>query len=415
MTDITPTTTEEPQASRSGGSSRIRRAAASLVGIAGVAGSLAVYAGGDLSRLIPSSAGVDQVRRRASEALPDGGCFVTPSVAAPPEIKPVFAASYPGSGARMTWNLIEALTGIVTGDDWNSNGWGKRVVSVKTHYPHAHGKKLEWESEIERAFVVVRNPVKAIPSFHNFLYEFQNKLENHSLRAPVNEWIRWRDSAFSAEVKEWRKHIEYYMNGFAPDKRLVVPYEDLTSEATGPQVSRQMVRFFGQGPGVTPIAEESAGCVWGTVVNYQSGKQYNTRKPLDQSIQYVGSYPIWPGSKRKGDKERPLTQAQIDEVITVLQEIKIAARDRGEENIQFLMQRYIDEIRAEIKPDPRVAKDLPPPQTPEEVLAAIEAQETGGPKVPAGARVETAAETLANKDGQPKAWSVAGGVVQAAG
>lgn len=397
------------------GSSLIRRAACTVLGIAGLAGSLAVYNGGDLSRLVPGSFDDVQLRRRASEALPNGGCFVTPSVAAPPEIKPVFAASYPGSGARMTWNLIEALTGIVTGDDWNSNGWGKRVVSVKTHYPHAHGRKLDWEDEIERAFVVVRNPVKAIPSFHNFLYEFQNKLENHSLRAPVNEWIRWRDNAFATEVREWRKHLEYYLNRFTPDKRLIVPYEDLTSEAAGPRVSKEIVRFFAQGPGVTPIAEESAPCVWGTVVNYQSGKTYNTRRPLDKSIQYVGSYPIWPGSKRMGDKERPLTQAQIDMVIQNLQEIKIVARSRGEENIQFLMQRYIDEIRAEIKPDPRTAVGLPPPQSPEEVLAAAQEQKIPGPKRPEGARVETAAETLANKDGQPKAWSVGGGVVQAAG
>lgn len=414
MTDSSVTACEQ-RPRLSGRSALVRRAASVAVGLAGLAGSVAVFTGGDFASLAPASFGDVQLRRQASEALPDGGCFVTPSVAAPLEIKPVFAASYPGSGARMTWNLIEALTGIVTGDDWDSNGWGKKVVSVKTHYPHAHGKKLAWEDEIERAFVVVRNPAKAIPSFHNFLYEFQNKLENHSLRAPVNEWIRWRDNAFSAEVQEWRKHIEYYLNRFTPDKRLVVPYEDLTSEATGPKVAQQMVRFFGQGPGVTPISEESAPCVWGTVVNYQSGKKYNTRKPLDKAIQYVGAYPIWPGSKRKGDKERPLTQAQIDEVIKVLQEVKIAAKDRGEENIQFLMQRYIDDIRNDITPDPRTAKGLPPPQSPEEVMAAAEEHQVGGAKRPNGARVETAAETLANKDGQPKAWSVAGGVVQAAG
>mmetsp|Transcript_5494 Transcript_5494/g.15986 ORF Transcript_5494/g.15986 Transcript_5494/m.15986 type:complete len:415 (-) Transcript_5494:128-1372(-) len=400
---------------RSGSASLVRRAAASLVGVASLAGSIVVLTGSDLSRVIPASIGDGQLRRRMSEALPNGGCFVTPSIAAPPGIKPVFAASYPGSGARMTWNLIEALTGIVTGDDWNSNGWGKQVVSVKTHFPHAHGRQLDWENEIERAFVVVRNPVKAIPSFHNFLYEFQNKLENHSLRAPVNEWIRWRDNAFSVELQEWKKHISYYMDRFTPDKRLVVPYEDLTSEVTGPRVSQEMVRFFSEDPVVTPISEESAPCVWGTVVNYQSGKQYNTRKPLDKTIQYVGAYPIWPGSKRKGDKERPLTQAQIDEVIRVLQEVKVTARDRGEETILFLMQRYINEIRAEVTPDQRTAQDVPPPQTPAEVLAAAEQQQVAGPKTPEGARVQTAAETLAAKDGQPKAWSVGGGVVQAAG
>ena len=45
-------------------------------------------------------------RRNLSVALRDGGCFVLPAQEPGPEVQPVFAASYPGSGARMTWNLI---------------------------------------------------------------------------------------------------------------------------------------------------------------------------------------------------------------------------------------------------------------------------------------------------------------------
>ena len=44
----------------------------------------------------------------------------------------------PAVGARMTWNLVEALTGLETGDNWNNNGRGSNVVTVKTHYPQSN-------------------------------------------------------------------------------------------------------------------------------------------------------------------------------------------------------------------------------------------------------------------------------------
>lgn len=79
-------------------------------------------------------------RRRLSVALPNGGCDITWPQPPQGAIMTAYAASYPGCGARMTWNLIEALTGLWTGDDWDNNHRGKRVVTVKTHYPHDAGK-----------------------------------------------------------------------------------------------------------------------------------------------------------------------------------------------------------------------------------------------------------------------------------
>ena len=78
-------------------------------------------------------------RRRLSIALPDGGCEITWPIKPKGRIQTAYAASYPGCGARMTWNLVEALTGLWTGDDWDNNHRGKDVVTVKTHYPHHAG------------------------------------------------------------------------------------------------------------------------------------------------------------------------------------------------------------------------------------------------------------------------------------
>ena len=348
-------------------------------------------------------------RRALSEALPDGGCFVTPAVAAPPEIRPVMAASYPGSGARMTWNLVEALTGVVTGDDWNSNGWGRRVVSVKTHWPHPHGHRLDWEDEVDRAFVVVRNPLKAIPSFHNFLYEFTNHLENHSTRAPVNEWIRWRDKSLMKELGEWRDHAEYYLSRYPIDKRLFLTYESLTDddEEVGGGAAGDLTKFLGQGPGVDPIAEESVTCVWGTVVKYNSAKKYNTRKRLDPTVEYVGSYPIWPSSNRRGDKERPYTRDQIDTAVFMLREIEVKYRN-VDPRVRDIMRGYIKECEGMAADDrtaadvPAAEDDIPPP--PQQVDTAGHAPRQDVHIAGVEARVS-----------QPRAWNSAGKKGAAAG
>mmetsp|Transcript_2226 Transcript_2226/g.2059 ORF Transcript_2226/g.2059 Transcript_2226/m.2059 type:complete len:329 (-) Transcript_2226:137-1123(-) len=283
-------------------------------------------------------------RRQASVALKDGGCFVLPAQEPGPEVKPVFAASYPGSGARMTWNLIEALTGLVTGDEWYSNGRVKDVVTVKTHHPHDQGRKIPWANEIERAFLLIRNPMKAIPSYHNFLYEFENKLENHSTRAPVEAWIKWRDQFFISQLEVWKNHMEFWLDSYDPKNRIVVPYEHLINPTQGPLVTEELNEFLGRGPGVTPIPQESVKCVWGTVVNYKSGNVPNSRQPLPKDVKFVGNYPIFPSSSRDGPKERPYTEQQLDALLITTDQMRRKYNAEGG-RIRSSLEMYIGKIQ----------------------------------------------------------------------
>jgi hypothetical protein len=147
------------------------------------------------------------LRRSLSNALPGGGCEITWPKKPPADVEITYAASYPGCGARMTWNLVEALTGLETGDDWNNNGRGEEVVTVKTHYPQSNGILVEFDDKIKRVFVVIRNPMKSIPSFFNHIYEMRNHLPVHSERAPLEEWLKWRDAYLDIEVAEYKKFI----------------------------------------------------------------------------------------------------------------------------------------------------------------------------------------------------------------
>ena len=68
--------------------------------------------------------------RRMSLALSNGDCVIKPALKPTRPLAPTFTASYPGSGAKMTWNLVQALTGIVTGDEHrhNKQAWSEAVT-----------------------------------------------------------------------------------------------------------------------------------------------------------------------------------------------------------------------------------------------------------------------------------------------
>ncbi|KAL3784840.1 hypothetical protein ACHAW5_009059 [Stephanodiscus triporus] len=205
-------------------------------------------------------------RRSLSVALPNGGCEITWPKKPPKDVEITYAASYPGCGARMTWNLVEALTGLETGDDWNNNGRGEEVVTVKTHYPQSNGILPEFDDRIGRVFVMIRNPMKSIPSFFNHIYEMRNHLPVHSERAPLEEWTKWRDAYLDIEIAEYKKFITYWMERYSPENRLLLTYEGLTDDLIGPEVTKALNDFLGRARGVTPIHQDSVACVWRAVV-----------------------------------------------------------------------------------------------------------------------------------------------------
>jgi len=211
--------------------------------------------------------------RRLSNALPDGGCELTWPQKPPPGVLITYAASYPGCGARMTWNLVEALTGLWTGDDWNNNGRGDEVITVKTHYPQSNGILVEFDERIQRGFIVIRNPMKSIPSFFNHIYEMRNHLPVHSERAPVEEWIKWRNAYLETEIAEYKKFICYWMDRYSAENRLLMTYEGLTDDLIGAEVARGLNDFLGQVEGVTTIDTASVPCIWRAVVKNEPPPQ----------------------------------------------------------------------------------------------------------------------------------------------
>eukprot|EP00578_Thalassiosira_sp_NH16_P007412 CAMPEP_0181109138 /NCGR_PEP_ID=MMETSP1071-20121207/18013_1 /TAXON_ID=35127 /ORGANISM="Thalassiosira sp., Strain NH16" /LENGTH=376 /DNA_ID=CAMNT_0023192807 /DNA_START=56 /DNA_END=1186 /DNA_ORIENTATION=- len=300
-------------------------------------------------------------RRRLSKALPNGGCRLTFPEKPNPGTPITYAASYPGCGARMSWNLVEALTGLHSGDDWNNNGRGSEVVTVKTHYPQSNGVLPEFDHIINRVFIVIRNPIKSIPSFFNHIYEMRNHLPVHSTRAPVEEWVRWRNAYLDTEIEEYKKFIIYWMDRYTPENRHVLAYEELTDDVRGAVVTENLNNFLGRVEGVIPIATESVPCIWRAVVKnipppQQAAHIQHLQKLANNNLLAEANERTEPGirrrlnpghfdSQRKGPQpRRPYTIDQLDKMMSMLLEV---AHRYEKEHVQLfnVMMGYYEEIK----------------------------------------------------------------------
>ena len=280
----------------------------------------------------PNSDESDERRRRLSIALEDGGCTVTYAEMSEVEIPPTWQASFPGSGSRMTWSLVEALTGIRTNDDYDSHGRGyERVVAVKTHYPikNARHKFPELDTLFSRAMVILRHPHDAIPSYFNLQYEHWNNLPNHSTRGPNEDWLAYRENpvyGFNIQLAGYEKFVEYWMERY-PDRSnlLLLAYEDLTSDELGPSTTKRIADYLRQTEGVEPIADESVPCIWETIVNYKNHPPASPNNGEDVSrarrLTAIHNGEVDPSSLRSGPKIRPYTEEQLQMMIDMFQRL----------------------------------------------------------------------------------------------
>jgi len=277
--------------------------------------------------MIPPSPETDIAGHRAlSVALPDGGCEITESKPTRGRhiIAPVWQASFPGSGSRMTWNFVQALTGVKTNSDRKSHGYMyTHVVASKTHWPaltDTDFEKLD-SKYFGRAMLIIRNPVHAIPSYFNALFEQRNHLSTHTVRAPTEDWIKYRDEVYDGRLRLYEKMTIYWMEKYPErDSLLLVPYEALTDTTMGPIVAGQIADFLRQGEGVPVIEEESVSCIWETLINSKGN-----------------------GSQRTGGpSQRPYTQQNLIDAVAMFH--RLMGRFHYDDNLVSILQNYINAV-----------------------------------------------------------------------
>ena len=62
-----------------------------------------------------------------------------------------FIVGFPGTGKRLAWQLMEALTGAVSGDDWNHSLNNYNVAFMKGSFPQHESSVWLWGSEMDQS------------------------------------------------------------------------------------------------------------------------------------------------------------------------------------------------------------------------------------------------------------------------
>ena len=236
------------------------------------------------SQIVPVSSSIVP-ESQAEAPLPKHGKFNVEEDAAeckplqPQEIpvSPTWLSSYPGSGSKMTWRLIESVTGLSTGDDLDSNGQVANgvAVAVKTHYPSHSTEDVFRQSKLEgisRAILVLRNPMHALPAYFRFVYYVEQKNERASKaeQPPEEAWRAWLNNNFKSEVKLWVDHVRWWMANFTRENLHLLPYEYLSSPERGSDELQKVGHFLAS---VDPVVAshllepEKFCCVWETMVD----------------------------------------------------------------------------------------------------------------------------------------------------
>jgi len=206
----------------------------------------------------------------------------------PREIGATVIASYPGSGAKLSWKTIQALTGIKTSTTGDENGLISKnaTVAIKTHYPALGGKHdpPSTIAHVPRAILLLRNPLNAISSFHNFEYERANHLPNHSTRAPTEAWIEWRNKRFDLELGKWKAHLVYWMDRHPAASRTIITFERMTNTDTGVEEFAKLGRGLQKrDPRIEVPVDDELSCIWDVIVNdkrvgHEGGPGYKSRR-----------------------------------------------------------------------------------------------------------------------------------------
>ena len=235
-------------------------------------------------------------------------------------------ASYPGSGARLSRKLVQALTGVMGCSDVRMEKCNDRngYVTVKTHFPTGNTPEKSFErfANVPRSVLLIRNPAKAMPSWFSFMYEKKQHLSGHTVNLPLDDWIRYREKNFNASLQAWVRHTQFWLEHNGKENTLIVTFEHLVDPQTGPDEVERFERFVSQSSGFPLIQEpEDIPCIWDYVVNSRGDEIQSHRSG--------------------GPKFYPYTDEQIDRIVA-----ELSAIGKNYTEMANTMNAYIAELQA---------------------------------------------------------------------
>eukprot|EP00566_Odontella_aurita_P021614 CAMPEP_0113575598 /NCGR_PEP_ID=MMETSP0015_2-20120614/27790_1 /TAXON_ID=2838 /ORGANISM="Odontella" /LENGTH=222 /DNA_ID=CAMNT_0000478861 /DNA_START=117 /DNA_END=780 /DNA_ORIENTATION=+ /assembly_acc=CAM_ASM_000160 len=101
-------------------------------------------------------------------------------------------------------------------------------VMIRTHYP-AWNREVGGDTRLmDRAILLVRNPLDALPGHASLYYEKKAGLRVDGETPATEEyWLEWRESHFDDELAKWSDQVSHWASREPREKRLVLSYEHL--------------------------------------------------------------------------------------------------------------------------------------------------------------------------------------------
>jgi len=167
------------------------------------------------------------IRRKLVTDLGNGECEWVDGVDVDQDLQPseLFSTAivaFPGAGKRIAFLQLEALTELNTRDDFWPPTNITKYAFFKTQYPHHEGT-WGWGDKCSQSVYLLTNPKMALITYLFILHEIHyaktvpeayiNLDRVFTLRAPIDDWVKWRNERVNAEIHWWSWHIDYWMEG----------------------------------------------------------------------------------------------------------------------------------------------------------------------------------------------------------
>jgi hypothetical protein len=252
---------------------------------------------------------------------------VSSSASSSSSSKPVWVASFPGSGAELFRQLTSHVTGglpawsiYIKDNNYNNNNnktntqnipqtclTAPHAVTCKTHWPVLDFQPIDFDSVSDstnkttssssstttnknnnnyhsQAIVLLRNPISAFPSRFNHQWELRNNVGYHVKQAPEHAWNNWIRRTFDDQQSKFEEFVLAWSSlgggggSSSNDSRvaLYVPYEGLIDPTQGPMWTRKIIQVLQEAGAARTIQEnddqnqnqqqQQIACLWNDAV-----------------------------------------------------------------------------------------------------------------------------------------------------
>lgn len=144
--------------------------------------------------------------------------------------------------------------------------------------------------------------------------------------------MKWRDSNFNQQLFLWRVNVQYWLDKYAPENRVVTPYERLVDHIDGPKFTQELNQFLSpkqqnnilQEEGLTTPQlstvrnPEDVNCIWAKIMDEEDSnlEQYVPRVEKTSSIGRALS-------SAENFVERSYTKEQYNQLIVIIRNLRV--------------------------------------------------------------------------------------------